>query len=73
MDRSRLEAFSDGVSFAGLFWWAIRHEHMKIPFTPEGARRAAIRFGIGNIFEQTPAQKTPAQKTPAGGEGGGTS
>ena len=38
-----------GLSFAGLFWWGIRRGHMKIPFTPEGARRATIRFGIGNI------------------------
>jgi uncharacterized membrane protein len=38
------------VSFAGLFWWGIRHEHMKIAFTPEGARRATIRFAIGNVF-----------------------
>jgi uncharacterized membrane protein len=37
------------VSFAGLFWWAIRHEHTKIAFTPEAARRATIRFGIGNV------------------------
>lgn len=37
------------VSFAALFWWGIKHEHMKIAFTPEGARRAAIRFGIGNV------------------------
>jgi uncharacterized membrane protein len=37
------------VSFGGLFWWAIRHEHMKVGFTPEGARRATIRFAIGNV------------------------
>ena len=37
------------VSFAGLLWWAIRHGHMKIAFTPEGARRATIRFSIGNV------------------------
>lgn len=54
-DSSLAAAIYEGVfvgmsmSFAGLFWWAIRHEHMKIPFTPEGARRAAIRFGIGNL------------------------
>jgi uncharacterized membrane protein len=37
------------VSFGVLFWWGIRHEHMKIAFTPEGARRATIRFAIGNL------------------------
>lgn len=37
------------MSFAGLFWWGIRHEHMKMAFTPRGARRAAIRFGFGNV------------------------
>jgi uncharacterized membrane protein len=38
-----------GLSFAGLFWCGIRRGHMKIPLTPEGARRATIRFGIGNV------------------------
>jgi uncharacterized membrane protein len=37
------------VSFAGLFWWAVRHQHMKVAFSPESARRATIRFGIGNV------------------------
>jgi uncharacterized membrane protein len=37
------------LSFAGLFWCGLRHGHMKIPFTPEGSRRALIRFSIGNI------------------------
>jgi uncharacterized membrane protein len=37
------------LSFVGLFWWAIRQEHMTIAFTPEGARWATIRFGIGNV------------------------
>lgn len=37
------------LSFGGLLWWAIRHEHLKIALTPEGARRATIRFGIGNL------------------------
>jgi hypothetical protein len=32
-----------------LFWWSIRHEHMKGAFTPAAARRATIRFGIGNV------------------------
>ncbi len=38
-----------GLSFAGLFWCGIRRGHTKIPLTPEGARRATIRFGIGNV------------------------
>jgi hypothetical protein len=37
------------LSFAGLFWWGVRRKRMKIAFTPEGARRAMIRFSIGNI------------------------
>jgi uncharacterized membrane protein len=38
-----------GLSFAGMFWWGIRRKRMKIAFTPEGARRATIRFSIGNV------------------------
>ena len=38
-----------GVSFAGLFWSGIRHRHLKVPLTPEAARRATIRFSIGNV------------------------
>ena len=37
------------ISFAVLFWWAIRHEHLKVALTPAQARRAAIRFSIGNL------------------------
>src|SRR5215471_9969997 len=37
------------IGFVLLFWWAIRHEHLKVKLTPEGARRAAIRFGLGNF------------------------
>jgi uncharacterized membrane protein len=37
------------VSFAGLFWWGIRRGHTKTAFTPEAARRATIRFAIGNV------------------------
>jgi uncharacterized membrane protein len=37
------------ISFGVLFWWAIRREHLKIALTPEQARRATIRFGIGNL------------------------
>jgi uncharacterized membrane protein len=38
------------LSFGGLFWWGLRHGHMKVALTPKGGRRALIRFGIGNIF-----------------------
>jgi hypothetical protein len=37
------------ISFTLLFWWAIRREHLQIALTPELARRATIRFGIGNL------------------------
>jgi uncharacterized membrane protein len=38
------------ISFTLLFWWAIRREHLQVALTPELARRATIRFGIGNLF-----------------------
>jgi len=37
------------LSFGIMFWWAIRHEHLKIALTPAAARTAVIRFGIGNV------------------------
>jgi uncharacterized membrane protein len=37
------------ISFGLLFWWAIRREHLKIALTAEQARRATIRFSIGNL------------------------
>lgn len=37
------------ISFVLLFWWAVRREHFKIPLTSAAARRATIRFGIGNV------------------------
>jgi uncharacterized membrane protein len=37
------------IGFALLFWWSIRREHLTIRLTPENARRAAIRFGLGNF------------------------
>jgi len=37
------------LSFGLLFWWSIRHEHLRIALTPAGARAAVIRFGAGNI------------------------
>jgi len=35
------------ISFTLLFWWAISREHLRDPLTPDQARRATIRFGIG--------------------------
>jgi uncharacterized membrane protein len=37
------------ISFSLLFWRAIRHGHLQVALTPELARRATIRFGIGNL------------------------
>jgi uncharacterized membrane protein len=54
-DASLATAIYQGVfegmslSFGILFWWAIRHEHLKIALTPAAARTAVIRFGIGNV------------------------
>lgn len=54
-DASLAAAIFQGVfvgmslSFAGLFWWGIRHGRTKTVFTPEAARRATFRFGIGNV------------------------
>jgi uncharacterized membrane protein len=54
-DASLAAAIYQGVfvgmslSFAGMFYWGIRHGHMKVAFTPKGARRATIRFAIGNV------------------------
>ena len=35
------------ISFTLLFWWAIRRKHLRVALTPDQARRARIRFGIG--------------------------
>jgi uncharacterized membrane protein len=45
------EGVFEGMSlaFGVLFWWSIRHEHLKIRLTSVAARRATIRFGIGNV------------------------
>src|SRR6266851_162851 len=54
-DASLATAIYQGVfegmslSFGILFWWAIRHEHLKIALTPAAAKTAVIRFGIGNV------------------------
>jgi uncharacterized membrane protein len=37
------------ISFGLLLWWAIRHDHLKIALSPDQARRAIVRFGIGNL------------------------
>jgi uncharacterized membrane protein len=37
------------IAFTLIFWWAIRHEHMRVPLSPADARRASIRFGIGQV------------------------
>ena len=37
------------ISFTVLLWWAIRRGHLKVALAPERARRATIRFGIGNL------------------------
>ncbi|HEY2553192.1 MAG TPA: TMEM175 family protein [Streptosporangiaceae bacterium] len=38
-----------GLSFALLFFWAVRGGHMKAPLTSGAAKRATARFGIGNL------------------------
>jgi len=37
------------IAFSVLFWRAIRSAHAQVAFTPEQARQATIRFGIGNL------------------------
>jgi uncharacterized membrane protein len=37
------------IAFALIFWWSIRHEHLKVPLPPADARRAMVRFGLGHI------------------------
>jgi uncharacterized membrane protein len=37
------------VAFGLLFWWSIKHEHLKTPLSPADARAAMIRFGGGNV------------------------
>jgi uncharacterized membrane protein len=38
-----------GLSFAALFWWAIRREHLKEALPAGAVWSAIIRFGIGNV------------------------
>jgi uncharacterized membrane protein len=37
------------LSFAGLFWWSLRREHLQLALTPARTRRAILRFGAGNF------------------------
>jgi uncharacterized membrane protein len=37
------------ISFTLLFWWAIKRGHLYVALTPQQARQAATRFGIGNL------------------------
>ncbi|HEY3702744.1 MAG TPA: TMEM175 family protein [Acidimicrobiales bacterium] len=37
------------IAFALIFWWSVRHEHMKVPLSPDDARRALARFSLGHI------------------------
>jgi uncharacterized membrane protein len=54
-DASLAAAIYQGVfegmslSFGVLFWWSIRHEHLKTALTPAAARTAYIRFCAGNF------------------------
>jgi uncharacterized membrane protein len=38
-----------GLSFALLFWWSIRRDHLKEPLPSGAVRSAIVRFGIGNV------------------------
>jgi uncharacterized membrane protein len=37
------------LAFGGLFWWSIRRGHLTVPLTGPAARRALVRFTIGNL------------------------
>jgi uncharacterized membrane protein len=37
------------ISFTLLFWRALRRAHPQVALTPQQARQATIRFGIGNL------------------------
>ena len=37
------------ISFTLLVWGAVRHHHLKVALSPGQARRAVIRFSIGNL------------------------
>jgi uncharacterized membrane protein len=45
-----LSAFEGmSLAFGAIFWWSIHHERLRFPLGPSDARRAFIRFGIGNL------------------------
>jgi uncharacterized membrane protein len=54
-DASLAAAIYQGVflgmsaAFGGLLWWSVRKRHLTIPLTGAAARRALIRFTIGNL------------------------
>jgi uncharacterized membrane protein len=37
------------ICFTLMFWWAIRHDHLKAAFSARDARQATIRFGLGSL------------------------
>jgi uncharacterized membrane protein len=37
------------VGFGALFWWAIKHDYLKIKLTPAAQRTAIIRFTAGGV------------------------
>ncbi len=37
------------IAFSLIFWWSIRHEHMRVPLSSADARRATVRFGVGQV------------------------
>ena len=54
-DASLAAAIYQGVflgmslSFGVLFWWSIRHSHLRVPLSGARARAAMVRFAAGNI------------------------
>ena len=47
IDQGAFEGMS--ISFTLLFWRAIRRADHQVALTPQQARQATIRFGIGNL------------------------
>ncbi|TMM13019.1 MAG: DUF1211 domain-containing protein [Actinobacteria bacterium] len=37
------------IAFSLIFWWSVRHEHLKVQLAPGDARRATVRFSIGQV------------------------
>jgi len=38
------------ICFTLMFWWAIRHDHLKAALSARDARQATIRFGLGSLI-----------------------